>query len=237
MKVEKRDMKKLRILFGMVALAALMFTACNDETDTYVEQLYTNAQLETAIKTCLRTSADSAVNHLCVPDGYSSYNDSVYRIDYASLQSSLFDTLRNHNFGDLGDSLVVYTNRLAESCGGQVLPILKSAIDSLTITNHKNLVEGEPTITHYFELFEYNIIKAAMQSPVSIRMNLFRVNETWTAMLQKYYQYTNIPINFDIQNYIVDKMLDGILQEMAIEEENIRTDPDHRTDTTEPLAE
>ncbi len=68
-------------------------------------------------------------------------------------------------------------------------------------------------------------------------MNLFRVNETWTEMLLLYYLYSDIPLNFDIQNYIVDKMLEGIFEEMEIEEENIRTDPEHRTETTEPLAE
>ncbi len=230
-------MKKLRILFGMVALAAVMFTACNDDSGAYVEQLYTNTQLETAIKACLRTSADSAVNHLCVPDGYYSYNDSVYRIDYAGLQSSLFDTLRNHGAGDLCDSLVTYTNRLAENCGGQLLPILKSAIDSLEITDHQKLKAEDGAITHYFELFEYNVIKSAMQSPVSIRMNLFGVNATWAEMLLTYYLYSDVPVNFDIQNYIVDKMLEGIFEEMEIEEENIRTDPEHRTETTEPLAE
>jgi len=229
-------MKKLRILFGMVALAAVMFTSCKDESGLYVEQLYTNAQMETAIKTCLRTSADSAVNHLCVPNGYYNYNEAAYRIDYASLQSSLFDTLRNHNYGDLGDSLIVFTNRLAENCGGQVLPALKAAIDSLKITDYQTLVDGDMTITHYFELYKYSTVKSAMQSPVSIRMSLFGVSETWNEMLQKYYQYTNVPLNFDLQNYIVEKMLDGILKEMAIEEENIRTDPEHRTDVTEMLA-
>ena len=193
--------------------------------------------METAIKSCLRASADSAVSHLCTTDGYYNYNDAAYRIDYATLQNSLFDTLRNHNYGDLGDSLVVYTNRLAESCGGQVLPILKSAIDSLTITDHQKLVDGEMTITHYFELFKYNVVKSAMQSPVSIRMSLFGVNETWSEMLQKYYQYTNVPLNFDLQNYIVEKMLDGILKEMAVEETLIRTDSTHRTESMELLAE
>ena len=68
-------------------------------------------------------------------------------------------------------------------------------------------------------------------------MNLFGVNETWAEMLLTYYLYSDVPVNFDIQNYIVDKMLEGIFEEMEIEEENIRTDPEHRTETTEPLAE
>ena len=192
--------------------------------------------MESAIKSCLRASADSAVSHLCTSNGYYNYDDAAYRIDYASLQNSLFDTLRNHGFGDLGDSLVVYTNRLAESCGGQVLPILNSAIDSLSISEHQKLIDGEPTITHYFELYKYNVLKSAIQSPVYVRMSLFNVSETWNLMLQKYYQYTNIPLNFDLQNYIVEEMLDGILVEMAIEEENIRIDPEHRTDAMKPLA-
>ena len=127
-------MKKLSIILGIALISAVTLFSCKDESGIYVEQLYTNAQKELAIKECLRTSADSAVSHLCVDDGFYSYHDMDYRIDYDLLQASLFDTLENHGYGYLSDTLILRTNRLAESCGGQVLSALKTAIDSLTIS-------------------------------------------------------------------------------------------------------
>ena len=97
-------MKKLSIT--LIALfAAVTFFSCKDESGVYAEQLYANGQKENAILACLDACADTALAHLCVTDGFYSYNDEAYRIDYAPLQNSLFDTLQNHGYGDLVDTL------------------------------------------------------------------------------------------------------------------------------------
>lgn len=227
-------MKKLSLIFGIAFFATALLTSCKDESGVFVEQLYTNAQKETAIKECLKTSADSAVNHLCKADGF--YGTS-YRIDYSPLQNSLIDTLSRHGYGDMVDSLILFTNRLAESCGGQILPALKTAIDSLSITDYDALINGgHNAITQYFSLLKHNYLNSAFQTPVSVRMNLYGVNETWSGMLQQYYHYSTVPLNFDLQNYIVEKMLDDVLQEMGVEEGLIRTDSTHRNEKTALLG-
>ncbi len=218
----------------MILLAAVSLFSCKDESGDYVEQLYTNSQKEKAIKDCLKASADSALNHLCVPNGFYNYNDGVYRIDYAPLRNSLFDTLGRHGYGDLSDSLIRYTNRLAESCKAQLAPSFTSAIDTLEIFDYDALINGEiDAITKYFETYKYRFLKSAFQTPVSIRMGIYNVTPVWNEMLQKYSQYTTEPLNFDIQNYVVEKMLDGLLQEMRVEEELIRTDSAHRSESME----
>lgn len=227
-------MRKLKTLC-LAILAVVTLASCNDTSGDFVEQLHTNFQKETAIKACLTLSADSAVSHLFVTGGF---QESDHKIDYAMLSTSLFDTLVTHGYGQLVDSLVATTNRMAESCGGQVEPILKSAIDTLTIFNPDLLLEGEDdAITHYFDMLEHAYLKSNIHSPVSIRMNLFNVNAIWTEMLQIYHRYTDIPLNFDLQSYIVESMITAILTEMSAEEKNIRTDIEHRTDDTELFAE
>ena len=222
----------------LAVMAAATLFSCKDESGEFVEQLYTDAQKENAIKGCLKASADSAINHLCVEGGFYAYNDSAYRIDFDLLQSSLLDTLENHGYGFLTDSLIRCTNRLAESCGGQILPTLKTAIDSLIITDYDALVYGSSdAITRYFTLLGYSYLKTSFQTPVTIRMNLYGVNEVWNEMIMRYTQYTSTPLNFDLSNYIVEEMLDGILVEMSVEEGLIRTDSTHRNDKTKLLAE
>ena len=227
-------MKKLSIILGMILFAAVALFSCKDESGEFVEQLYTNAQKELAIKDCLRASADSALNHLCVADGFYNYNDAAYRIDYSSLQSSLFDTLSHHGYGNLADSLILHTNRLAESCKSQLAPIFTTAIDSLKIFDYDALLYGDmDAITKYFEIYKYQSLKSAFQTPVSIRMSLFGVTPVWNEMIQRYSQYTSVPLNFDIQGYVVEKMLDGLLQEMSVEEGLVRTDTAHRSESME----
>ena len=230
-------MKKLTIILGMALFAAVTLFCCKDESGVFVEQLYTNSQKEKAIKDCLKASADSALNHLCSTDGFYNYDGGVYRIDYASLQGSLFDTLGRHGYGDLADSLILFSNRLAESCRAQLAPSFTSAIDTLEIINHDGLINGEmDAITKYFETYSYRYLKSAFQTPVSIRMSLYNVTPVWNDMLQKYAQYTSVPLNFDVQNYIVEKMLEGLLQEMSLEEALIRTDSTHRSESMDILG-
>jgi hypothetical protein len=230
---KNEEMKKLNIILGVVLFAAMIMVSCDDKSGDYVEQLYTNAQKSTAIKGCLKISADSALNHLCENNGFYDYLDGQYRIDYTPLKSSLFDTLDNHGYGYLADTLIWNTNRLAANCKAQIASSIATAIDSLVIVDYDALINGEETaITDYFELYKYRYLKSAFQSPVSVRMTLYNVTPIWNEMVQKYAQYTSAPLNFDIQNYIVEKMLEDILNEMRVEEELIRTDTTHGSSAT-----
>ena len=148
-------MKKFNILLGMILFAAVTLFSCKDESGIFVEQLYTNSQKEKAIKDGLKASADSALNHLCVADGFYNYSGGIYRINYAPLQGSLFDTLDRNGYGNLADSLILFSNQLAESCKSQLTPSFTSAIDSLVIYDCDALINGETdAISKYFETYK-----------------------------------------------------------------------------------
>lgn len=223
-------MKKLKIVC-LAMFAAVMFFSCKDTTGDYVEQLFSNTQKEQAIKACLQASADSASAHLFVNNGFYSYKDAAYRINLTPVQNTLFSVLTDNGYGYLVDSLILNVNRMAESCGGQVTPSLKAAVDSLKILNYDALIKGgDDAITRYYEMYENKYLKSAVSVAVSVRMDVYNVSGLWATMLNKYIQYTNTPLNFDIQNYIVEAILAGILQEMRLEEALIRMDPEHRTE-------
>ena len=223
-------MKKLKI-FSALVLAFMLFSACEDDSNTYVNQLYTNSQKIQAITTCLNSSVDTAVTHLCTYDGFYNYKDGLYRIDFANLQSSIFDTLAHHNYGYMTDSLILRANRLAESCASNASSAFKDAVSDLDIEDPDKLFYGESgSITDYFKFMEYDNIKSALQAPVSIRMDLFNVSSIWNEMLTLYRQYNPTPVTVDLQDQIVIGMMDGIFEEMRLEEDLIRTDSTHRTE-------
>jgi len=227
-------MKKLNLILGIVLFSAALLTSCNDESGIYVEQLHTNAQKSTAIRSCLKISADSALNHLCDNNGFYNYKDGFYRIDFFPLQSSLFDTLEKHGYGYMVDTLILNVNRLAASCKAQIASPISEAIDSLKILDYDALINSDGTpITDYFMMNEYRYLKSSFQQPVSIRMNLYDVTPLWNMMLMIYMEYSSTPLNFDIQNYIVEEMLEAITNEMRLEEELIRIDLGHGDETTD----
>lgn len=212
---------------ALITVTGLFVSSCNDISGEYVEQLYTDSQKEKAVKACLTTSADSALNHIFKYDGF--YGNEAYRIDFAPLRSSLFDTLDKHGAGFMTDSLILKVNRLAEGCGQQLAPYVKKAIDTLVVIDPEYLLKGHSTaITDYFKLNQSQFLKSSFQTPVAIRMNLLGINSLWSSMHQEYNKYATNPLNFDIQNYVIERMLDGIYAEMGIEEALIRQDTSHR---------
>lgn len=223
-------MKKLKIL-AFAILAAVFACSCEDNTDTYVDQLYTNSEKAAAFKTCLTSAMDSAVNHLCVYNGFYQYHNASYRINFSTLQNAVFDTLSHHGKSYLVDSLILRTNRMAESCGSAITSAFTTAIGAMSYQNYDALINGDSTaICEYFELYKYAYLMSTLQSPVSIRMGLYNVTSSWNAVMQAYNQYSNVPVNIDFQNYVIDKMLQGIFDEMELEEINIRTNSSHRVD-------
>ncbi|MCR4681032.1 MAG: DUF4197 domain-containing protein [Bacteroidales bacterium] len=220
-------MKKFQILcFAILSMA--LFSSCNDDSGTYVSQLFTDSQKSLAIKTCLEASTDTAVNHLCVSNGFSGYNNGVYRIDYSGVQN-VFDTLAAHDYGYLNDSLILFTNRMAEGCGVVVKTAFKDAIGNLVVHDLDELINGDDhAITDYFVQMKSHDLREAMRTPVGIRMDIYKVTETWNDMAGKYYTITNKPLTYDVQGYVIDKMLNGLFEEMRNEEYLIRTDSTHR---------
>ncbi len=220
-----------KIKFVCLALiSVLLMASCEDNTGNYVDQLYTNSQKRKAVITCLQSSLDTATKHLCVLHGFSNYANGIYRIDFENL-NPVFDTLNNMQMGYLKDTLINRVHLLAEGSGTAVRSAFNESINSLEIDNLDALIQGdESAITDYFEREKSRELKAALQSPVSIRMGIFHVNEAWEDVVSAYYERTHKPITVDVQSYIIDKMMSGLLEEMRLEEYNIRTDSTHRGD-------
>lgn len=229
-------MKKIKI-FAIALLSILVLGSCSDDSGRYAEPLYTNSQKSNAITICLKASLDTSIVRLCDADGFSSYKDELYKLDYKNIQS-MMDTLAAHDFGYLNDSLIRYSNRLAESCGSVVKTSFGSAIDKLVVYDLDELIKGNTSaITDYFASMQSSMLREGLSSQVSIRMGLFKVNETWEAMQSHYYDIVRKPYSFDIQGYIIDKMVNGIVEEMRCEEYLIRTDSTHRVPAVEMLAQ
>ena len=226
-------MKNRKIAFMLVAalfsVSVSFFTSCKDESGKFVEQYYTNQEKDRAVRACLKQSSDSALSRLFKYDGF--YGADGYRIDFTPIQSTVFDTLSKYGKGYMCDSLVLLTNRMAESCAAQISPYMKKAIDTLDIVDPGKLLNGaDNAITRYFMMCESSYLKSAFQSPVSIRLNVMGVNALWSRMYGEYIKYSSAPLNFDFRNYVVEKMLDNVLVEMEMEERLIRTDSTHLND-------
>ncbi len=220
-------MKKIEILL-LAVLATALLGSCEDKSGTYAEQLYTNSEKNKTIYNCLDTCLDVAVNNLCKLNGYSQYDEGIYKIDFAPI-SYVLDTLSEHQQGWLADSLVFFSNRMAESSGTVVRDAFSNAINKLVVYDPDELLDGNTAlITAYFKQMKYKDIEDAIAAPIAVRINVFEISYWLEEALRHYYSITNTPVSFDLQDYLTDRMMDGIFEEMSKEEILTRTDTLHR---------
>ena len=222
-------MKKL-YLFCLI-LFPLVMVSCKDDSGEFIEQYYTDAQLTSALRTCLTTAKDTAINLLCVPDGLN--GSETYHIvlpDNADFRA-LSEILTADNKGYLTDSLVSQLNRACEQSGNALSSAFGSSISSLTFSDPSSLVYSSTSdaATNYFRAHCGIAMQSAANSAVSEQMQATGASNTWSEIQSTYYTATSTIFNYDITIHTATLFLNAVYTEMAKEEALIRTDTTHAT--------
>lgn len=222
-------MKKL-YLFCLILLP-LMMVSCKDESGEFIELYYTNAQLTSVLRTCLTASKDTAINHLCVPDGFNG-ND-TYRItlpDNANFRA-LDEALATQEKSYLTDTLTAQMNRACELSGNALSSTFSSTITSLTFSDPSSIVFSSNTdaATTYFRTKCGTSLQSSAASILSEQMQNSGANSTWTEIQSAYYISTSAFFNYDLNTFATTQLLDAVYTEMAKEEALIRSDSTHAT--------
>lgn len=58
-----------KIIFTLFVLLAALTWSCKDTSGDYIEQMYTDAMLSKGATACMTVAKDTAIAHVCVPDG------------------------------------------------------------------------------------------------------------------------------------------------------------------------
>ena len=218
-------MKKHYLLFFF--LIAILFSSCYDENNDFTKFLFTEQKMTAAFKDCLRISKDTAINHLCVPNGF--YDISAHTIELPFSLKNLVDTLTVHGHEALLDSLKLKMNRTGESVGNYLTATFNSTISNLSFPNPSSILYGKNNaITTYMQLNLFSNLSQSLEGEVINKMSQNGGRDVWNQILLTYQQQTNTPINFDLYHYITEEILTSIFQIMEQEEKNIRTIPSHR---------
>jgi hypothetical protein len=140
--------------------------------------------------------------------------------------------LRKIGLGGQVDKAILAINRGAEDAVGEAGPIFVTAIKEMTLTDALGIVRGnKDAATQYFKRNTSQELITAFTP--SIQASLDGTNAT------KYYAniantYNRLPtgsnkVNPDLTNYVVQKAVDALFDQIAKEEANIRANPLART--------
>lgn len=220
-------MKKL--LFLYLILLPLMMVSCKDDSGEFIGQYYTDAQLTTALRTCLTAAKDTALNKLCVPDGFN--GSETYRVTLPENADfrTLADILTAQEKGYLTDTLTARINRACELSGNALSAAFNSSISSLTFPDPSLLVysSSSDAATSYFCTNCGAAMLASAASILSEQMQSTGASRTWTEMQSAYHDATSTFLNYDLTGFAATSLLNAVYAEMAQEEGLIRTDSYH----------
>ncbi|MDR2972421.1 MAG: DUF4197 domain-containing protein [Bacteroidales bacterium] len=234
---------KKRIYLLLLSLI-VVFLACKDNSGEFVEQLFTNDQINYALGQCCDSTSIRTTNTLCVVDtvynklGYYYYDSENYRIDLPSdikqmkefVNINIVDTLTKYEYKYLIDSVIYYLNRAAEKCGNEITQFWLTK--DINFPNPHTILHGKNSaITDYVKKTQQSEFFSVLVSSVLVQQfNTLDVWSKWNDVLEKYRELTGEPVfsAMGILTSSAQQMVSGYFKIMALEEEAIRKDPSLR---------
>lgn len=177
------------------------------------------------LRAALSQGIDAAVGRLGKTDGFLS--DPQVTIPLPPALEEVERGLRLVGMGGDADKLKVAMNHAAESAVAEAKPVLKQALQRMTVSDAKGILTGgDDAATQYF--------RRATGDALAVRFKPIVARATAQVKLASLYdQYAGQAAQFGLvksqdahlNDYVISKTLDGLFIEMASEERAIRKDP------------
>jgi len=232
-------MKKYNLI---LVLFIAILSSCYENATSSSEP--TESEVIRGLKRALQIGAETAVSDLGVTDAF--YKDATYKIllpeeaqvivkhkNNALLQAAGIDKLIN----DAEKSM----NRAAEQAVIKAKPIFVDAITKMSIQDAFGILSGGDTAaTHYLRDKTYRQLYAAFKPEVSKTLNQpiyqgISTQESWSQLTSAYNQVAAfVPgwnsVNTKLDDYVTEKALYALFEEVKKEETKIRKDPSARVE-------
>lgn len=183
------------------------------------------ANLVRGVKQALELGSTRAATQLSAPGGYS--NSSLYRIALPEELENITSTLRRFGLGGQLDRVEMLMNQGAEKAAVEAKAVFVDAVRNMTVTDALGIIRGSDTAaTTYFRQQTETSLRARY-SPI-IQQNLKQVGfyDQYQQMLGV---YQKLPIankpNLDLEQHVLNKSLNALFSQVAVEEKLIRQDP------------
>lgn len=218
-------MKKITQLF--LFLFPILFFSCEDKSGDYIDRLYTDVEMTNAIKSCLTVSKDTAINRLCIPNGFT--NSELHRITLPTALQPVKDTLTAHGKEYLIDTLLDKINKCCETIGNDLAAAFTTNINSISIADPEALISGsDHAITDYYQTNYRNSLVTAVSVKFNAQLNTIGAMNCLNEIMIEYNNYTTNTVSADLPTHVMNSCLTAIYNEMANEEALIRSDKQHR---------
>lgn len=205
----------------------------------------TNAEIIGGLKDALLVGTDSSVIRLSAIDGY--LKDQAVRILLPPEAKSITDNLSKLPGGaKLVDDVIIRINRAAEDAAKGAKPIFVNSIREMTFADGLQILKGpDNAATQYFrqktnqqlaELYRPKIresLNKDLVAGISTQQSWNELTTNWNKLagstLGKFASLKKVDVK--LEDYILQKALDGLFLKIAEREKDIRTNTNARVTT------
>jgi hypothetical protein len=216
------------VLLAMPGCAGLSSGAIGDILGTGSGPL-DEATIVAGLREALHVGAERTVDKTSRPNGF--FENPRIHIPLPQELDTAASTLRSVGLGHHVDQFELTMNRAAEAAAGEAVDVFWSAIQTMTWSDARGILQGNDTAATAFfrsrteaELRTrfHPIVVAKMNELGSVRI-YERLVEAYTAL-----SLTTKPV-FDPTDYVTTRALGGLFTILGEEEKRIREDPAART--------
>lgn len=221
------------ILFLALQLKAQNFNSLSKKVTEIIKQpKFGPEEINEGLKEALKIGADKACSSLAKPDGF--FKNAARKIAMPPEAQKLESTLRGIGLHQLADEFILSLNRAAEDACLTAAPIFKQAILDMTVTDGLQILRGnENAATTYLSSKTKDNLKQVFRPSIQASLDKVKATQYWEQTVKAYQAipFSNKKINPNLADYVTEKALQGIFDEIALHEKEIRTNPAARTST------
>ena len=190
----------------------------------------TETEAAAGIREALDQGVSRGISLLNKEDGF--LGNEFYKILLPAEAVKIENTLRQLGMGSLVDRAIIQINRAAEDAVGHARPIFVDAIRQMTIADALTIIKGpRDAATQYFKNKTTQQLITAFSPIIKSSLDKFSATKYYADMINTYngFPTTLNKLNPDLPSFVVGKAVDALFDQVAKEEDNIRTNVSART--------
>lgn len=223
--------------FFLLSTGSLFFMSCDQKTteallntttqilNSSTTPALTNDEVISGLREALSVGTNNTTALTSKLDGF--YKNPLIFISWPQEAQTMKDKLIQLGFQKQITDFETSLNRAAEEASKEAAPVFLDAIKQMSISDGFAILRGNDTAaTHYLREKTYASLREKFSPVVTNAINKVKVTSYWSPLVNTYNLIPGVKKqNPDLNNYVTDKAINGLMTLIAQEETKIRKDP------------
>lgn len=219
----------LRVALTLTVLVLLQACATLGDWPGEMTSSGSDARIEAGLKEALELGSQRAVTRLGRVDGY--FADPEFRIPLPEAIEPAASQLRRVGFSRQIDELELAMNRAAEQAATEAAAVFIQAIRGLRPGDASAILNGgDDAATRFLRQTAGPTLRDRYRPVVANALAQVQAYQHYRELAERWNRLPAVrPLDFDLEDYVTERALEGLFQALADEERRIRRDPLART--------